>query len=83
MECATMNTEPSVNFPVTCPKCRQEILAQLPIGSVADALISGKPVRLYAACHDVYWDAHHTEIEQLREYMGAPWRDYRADKSRA
>ena len=66
-----MATEPSIKFPVTCPKCRQEVLATLQIGAVAAALISGRAVRLYAVCHDVYWDAHHIEIEQLREYMGA------------
>jgi hypothetical protein len=65
--------EPSVRVPVVCPECRQEILATLPIGFVAAALISGRPVRLYASCHDVYWNAHHIEIEQLREYLGAPW----------
>jgi hypothetical protein len=73
MERAAMNREPAVRFPVTCPKCRQEVLSTLPIASVAAALISKRPVRLYASCHDVYWDAHHIEIEQLREYMGAAY----------
>jgi hypothetical protein len=67
-----MPTEAVIRFPVTCPKCRQEVLATLPLGIVAAALISGRPIRLYASCHDVYWDAHHTEIEQVREYMAAP-----------
>jgi hypothetical protein len=67
-----MLTEPVIRFPVTCPKCRQEVLATLPLGIVAAALISGRAIRLYATCHDVYWDAHHTEIEQIREYMAAP-----------
>jgi hypothetical protein len=67
-----MPTEAVIRFPVTCPKCRQEVLAMLPLGIVAAALISGRPIRLYASCHDVYWDAHHTEIEQVREYMAAP-----------
>ena len=67
-----MPTEAVIRFPITCPKCRQEVLATLPLGIVAAALISGRPLRLYASCHDVYWDAHHTEIEQIREYMAAP-----------
>jgi hypothetical protein len=67
-----MPAEAVIRFPVTCPKCRQEVLATLPLGIVAAALISGRAVRLYASCHDVYWDAHHSEIEQLREYMAAP-----------
>jgi hypothetical protein len=67
-----MPTEAVIRFPVTCPKCRQEVLATLPLGIVAAALISGRPIRLHASCHDLYWDAHHTEIEQIREYMAAP-----------
>jgi hypothetical protein len=67
-----MRTEPIIRFPVTCPKCRHEVLATLPLGIVAAALISGRSIRLYASCHDVYWDAHHSEIEQIREYMAAP-----------
>jgi hypothetical protein len=78
-----MNTEPSVKFPVICPKCRQESLSALPIGVAAAALISGRPVRLYASCHDVYWDAHHSEIEQIREYMGAPWLDAQQSEQRS
>jgi hypothetical protein len=68
-----MTAEHVVRFPVICPKCGQEVLTAVPIGIAAAALISGRPVRLYASCHDVYWDAHATEIEQLREYMGAPF----------
>jgi len=67
-----MPTEAVIRFPVTCPKCRQEVLTTLPLGIAAAALISDRPIRLYASCHDVYWDAHHTEIEQIREYMAAP-----------
>jgi hypothetical protein len=67
-----MTAEHVVRFPVICPKCRQEVLTAVPIGIAAAALISGRPIRLYASCHDVYWDAHSIEIEQLREYMGAP-----------
>jgi hypothetical protein len=67
-----MPTESVIRFPVTCPKCRHEVLATLPLGIVAAALISGRSIRLHASCHDVYWDAHHSEIEQIREYMAAP-----------
>jgi hypothetical protein len=67
-----LNTEPSIRFPVTCPKCRQESLATLPLGVVASALIGGQAIRLHASCHDVYWDAHDSEIEQIREYMATP-----------
>jgi hypothetical protein len=67
-----LNTEPSIRFPVTCPKCRQESLTTLPLGFVAAALISGRPIRLHASCHDVYWDAQDREIEQIREYVATP-----------
>jgi hypothetical protein len=67
-----MTTEPAIRFAVTCPKCRQEVLTSVPIGVAAAALISGRAIRLYAICHDVYWDAHYSEIEQIRESMAAP-----------
>jgi hypothetical protein len=67
--------EPSVRFPVICPECRREVLATLPVAVVAGALIRERGVRLYASCHDLYWDASSIEIEQLREYMGAMWID--------
>ena len=65
--------EPFVKFPVICPECQREVLAALRVGLVAGALIRARPIRLYANCHDVYWDAGPIEIEQLREYLGAPW----------
>jgi hypothetical protein len=68
-----MQTEPSVRFPVVCPECRRELLATLPVALVGAALIRNRPIRFYASCHAVYWDASPTEVEQLREYMGAPW----------
>ena len=67
-----MTTTPVIRIPVTCPKCRHEVPASLPLGLAAAALISGRAIRLYASCHDVYWDAHHSEIEKIREYMAAP-----------
>jgi hypothetical protein len=66
-----MTVEPVFRFPVICPTCRKETLSTLKVGIVAAALISGRPVRLYARCHDIYWDAHPIELEQLREYLGA------------
>jgi len=67
-----MPKEAVIIFPVICPKCRQEVLARLPLGVAAAALITHRAIRLYASCHDVYWDAHHSEIEQIRGYMAAP-----------
>ena len=65
--------EPMVKFPVVCPKCGTEHLTEVPIAVVADALIKKEGIYLRAACHDAAWNASPTEIEQLREYMGAPW----------
>ena len=67
--------EPSVRFPVICPECQREVLASLPVGLVAGALIRQRGIRLYSSCHDIYWDASPIELEQLRQYMGAAWID--------
>jgi hypothetical protein len=67
--------EPTIRVPVTCAECGKEALTEFPIGVVADALIKGTNIRFYATCHDTIWDASEIEIEQLREYMGAPWID--------
>lgn len=58
--------EPFVRFQVVCPECRNEEPAALPIAVVADALVTGKAVRLHVSCHDVYWTATPEEMERLR-----------------
>jgi hypothetical protein len=63
--------EPAVRFPVNCPLCARSLLSELPVGVIAEALIVGSSIRLYASCHNVYWDATDLEIEQIREYLGA------------
>ena len=76
-----MTAEPTFRFPVICPTCREETLSTLKVGIVAAALISGRAVRLYARCHDIYWDAHPIELEQVREYLSAPWVDAPCESS--
>jgi|SRR5882724_411541 len=66
-----MKSEPSLRFPVVCPVCAKEQIATLPIATLTRGLLTGKSIRLYAACHDKYWDATSVEKEQLREYLGA------------
>ena len=66
-----MKPEPSLRFPVVCPICAKEQLATFSIATLTRGLLSGKSIRLYAACHDKYWDATRIEKEQLREYLGA------------
>ena len=65
--------EPLVRIPVVCPQCGSELLTEYPVGMVADALIKGEKISLYATCHDLIWNASPLEIEQLREYLGAVW----------
>jgi hypothetical protein len=61
--------EPTIRFPVVCPDCGKENLAELSIAALADALISNEKIRLRAACHDAGWIASPTEIAQVRAYM--------------
>ena len=60
-----------VRFPVTCPMCGSELLAEMASNDIAGALVNHRRIRLYASCHDVSWDASDVEIRQLREYMEA------------
>jgi hypothetical protein len=62
--------EPTVRFPVICPKCGREQLNEYPVAEVAAALLSDGKLRLLAACHDYTWNATPTELEQVREYLG-------------
>lgn len=58
-----------MKFPVICPECARETIGEFQIAVIATALITGKNLRLYAACHNVYWTASPVEREQLREYL--------------
>jgi hypothetical protein len=66
--------EPTIRFPVTCPQCGTEELGEYSIADVANALLSrGNSLHLHASCHDYYWAASQWELQQIREYLGAPW----------
>jgi hypothetical protein len=69
-EAAAMS-EPTVRFPVACPKCGREKLAEFPVDVVADALQRGSDICLVATCHDVIWTATELELEQIDEYLEA------------
>jgi hypothetical protein len=56
---------------VTCPICARALLAELPVALIAEALMVRSSIQLHAACHDVYWDADESEVEQIRSYLGA------------
>ena len=59
-----------MKFAVTCPDCALESISELPIALIANALLTGKGIRLYASCHDQFWTATFVEREQLRKTLG-------------
>jgi hypothetical protein len=63
--------EPILKFPVTCPNCALESVSELSIAVIANALLTGKGIRLHSACHDHYWTATFAERDQLRKSLRA------------
>jgi len=61
--------EPTVRFPVVCPRCGREKLTEFPINEVVYALNGGSDISLVATCHDVIWTATERELEQIHEYL--------------
>lgn len=70
-----MEEQTTIRFPLTCPECGNEFLTQMPVAVIAVALIREQTIRLFSDCHGFWWDASSLEIEQIREYLGAPWLD--------
>jgi hypothetical protein len=62
--------EPTIQFPVRCPKCGREALGEYPVAEVGAALLSPTGgLRLYASCHEYHWNARPAELAQIREYF--------------
>lgn len=61
----------SIRFPVSCPICRKEVLAEYRQADVVGALLNDRPIRLYAPCCDKSWTAGYIEMQQIRAYFGA------------
>jgi hypothetical protein len=61
--------EPTIRFPVACPKCGREQLTEFPLNEVVDALDRGSDISLVATCHDVIWTATELELEQIHQYL--------------
>jgi hypothetical protein len=61
--------EPTVRFPVVCPKCGRERLTEFPIDEVLYAFDRGSEVILVATCHDVIWTASELELQQIHQYL--------------
>ena len=64
-------SEPTIRFPITCPKCANELIVEFPVAVIASDIAQRNSIRLHAICHDVSWDASPLELEQIREYLGA------------
>jgi hypothetical protein len=41
----------------------------MPIAVIANALLTGKGIRLHSNCHDHYWTATFVEREELRKSL--------------
>lgn len=68
--------EPTIQFPVNCPKCGREELGGFPVAEVAAALLAPtSELRLYARCHEYHWTARPGELAQIREYLTVWMRD--------
>jgi hypothetical protein len=61
--------EPTLKFSVTCPDCALESVSEMPIAVIANRLLTGKSLRLYSKCHDLYWTATFAERETLRKSL--------------
>ncbi len=67
--------ESRVSFPVSCPVCGAKLIAQYRPVDIVGALINGRPIHLYAACHDKSWIASYVEVQRIRSFLGATWLD--------
>ena len=63
--------KPIVRFPVVCPRCSTESLAEVSVDLAAETFMRNEGIQLRAACHNLYWTASPIEMDQLREYMRA------------
>jgi hypothetical protein len=62
-------SEPIFKVPVTCPHCALESVSAMSIALIANALLTGKAIRLHSTCHDQYWTATYAERQQLRRSL--------------
>jgi hypothetical protein len=75
--------QPIVRFPVVCPRCGAESLAEVSVAFAADALMRDEGIQLKAACHNLYWTASPIEMRQLRGYLSALFVDEQPTSSPA
>ncbi len=65
--------ESFIRFPVTCPRCGSESLAEFRAVIVTIAVVEWHSMRLYSPCHEVFWYASDMELDQIGAYLGASW----------
>ena len=65
----TRMDSPTLHFPVRCPVCSADLVAELRVSHVVRALHEGRPIRLHAACHDQWWNASNKDAEAIAEYL--------------
>jgi len=63
--------KPIVRFPVFCPRCGEESLTEVSVDLAAEGLMRNEGIQLKSACHNLFWTASSTEMQQLRGYMSA------------
>jgi hypothetical protein len=64
-----------LHFLVTCPECDKEVLSEMPLTSVREAILSSGSLTLRSPCHSAEWAATPREMEQIREYLDAAYAD--------
>jgi hypothetical protein len=59
-----------VRFPVTCPVCSRESLANSSLNKLVRSLATDRPIKLYATCghHKIAWVANEVERKQIQDY---------------
>jgi hypothetical protein len=62
-----------IRFPITCPVCGNESLAEFSAVVVTVAVTEWHSIKLYSHCHRVFWDASAVELDQISAYLGASW----------
>ena len=59
----------TIRFPVVCPDCGKDHLAEFPVAKIVEALFKNEKIYLRSLCHNAGWVASDSEIEQLRQYL--------------
>jgi hypothetical protein len=57
-----------VKFPIVCPLCGTETLAQRLLEQLVADLAGDRRIELSSDCHEISWPASECERDQLRDY---------------